>query len=130
MDRRLRRRIALSLPGLTTMVKKERALTRFRCGHCGSRLVVQTRLLDRLVACHACRQATHPVAGRLVGATAAGAPTGKAAAKSAKAGKGGAAQPRQPACANCGDTIGKLQVSRRWREETVCEVCHAKLSAE
>lgn len=109
------------------MVRTERALTRFRCGHCGSRLVVQTRLLDRLVACHACRRPTHPVAGRLAGTLAT---TARTPGKPEKAPKGAPARPKQPNCANCGDLIGKLQVTRRWREETVCEPCHAKLTSE
>ena len=39
--------------------------TRFRCGHCGNRLVMHNRHLRRLVACHGCGRATHPVAKRL-----------------------------------------------------------------
>jgi hypothetical protein len=112
------------------MVKKERALTRFRCGHCASRLVVQTRHLDRLVACHACGRATHPVAGRL--AAAAVQPAGKNAAKpTAKpvAAAAPAVAARQP-CGNCGQPIGKLQARREWGGETVCVPCHAKLAAE
>lgn len=109
------------------MVSTERAFTRFSCGHCGSRLVVQTRLLDRLVACHACRRPTHPVAGRLPGALAT---AGNTPGKPEKAPKSASARPQQSVCANCGDLIGKLQVTRRWREETVCEPCHAKLTAE
>ncbi|CAA9377342.1 MAG: hypothetical protein AVDCRST_MAG64-381, partial [uncultured Phycisphaerae bacterium] len=70
-------------PGLTTMVKTERAMTRFRCGHCATRLVVQNRHLDRLVACHACGRATHPVAQRLAGAQAGGAHPGGAPAPAA-----------------------------------------------
>jgi predicted RNA-binding Zn-ribbon protein involved in translation (DUF1610 family) len=109
------------------MVKKERALTRFQCGHCGSRLVMQNRHLDRLVACHACGRATHPIAGRLAGVAGAAAPE-------KKGGKGGSPKGRQQAaaagCANCGQAIGKLQVRRLWHDETVCQPCYTKLAAE
>lgn len=114
------------------MVKKQGALTRFRCGHCGSRLVMQSRHLDRLAACHACGRATHPLAGRL--AQAADAPgksvnetPAKPAAKTAAKARAGVVG---PACANCGDSLGKLQTRRLWHEATVCQPCYTKLAAE
>jgi hypothetical protein len=33
-------------------------------------------------------------------------------------------------CANCGDTIGKLQSPHDWRGQSVCHGCHVKLSNE
>ena len=48
------------------MLARQRTTTRFRCGHCGNRLVIQNRHLRRLVACHACGRPTHPVASRLM----------------------------------------------------------------
>lgn len=113
--------------GLTPMAKKERALTRFRCGHCRSRLVMHDRHLDRLVACPACGRTTHPVAGRLTNVeVAALAAPRKSAVKSASPGAGRAVQ----GCANCGQPIGKLQVRRLWHQETVCQPCYTKLAAE
>jgi hypothetical protein len=32
-------------------------------------------------------------------------------------------------CANCGRVIGKLETPMVWRDNVVCAVCHAKLSA-
>lgn len=47
------------------MLTQQRTTTRFRCGHCGNRLVMHDRHLRRLVACHACGRGTHPLAKRL-----------------------------------------------------------------
>jgi hypothetical protein len=93
--------------------------TRFRCSHCGNRLVMQNRDLRRLVACHACGRATHP-AGKVLAAVKAPmkAPPAKALAASSRC------------CANCGETIGKLQTPCDWRGQSVCHACHLKLTNE
>ena len=107
------------------MVKKQRALTRFRCGHCATRLIMHDRHLGRVVACHGCGRPTHPVASRLarLHQPTAVAPTpGKAKSNSTR--RGG------PACANCGESLGKLQVRRVWHDETVCQPCFTTLDAE
>jgi predicted RNA-binding Zn-ribbon protein involved in translation (DUF1610 family) len=129
------------LPGLTTMVKKERALTRFRCGHCGSRLIMHDRHLGRVVACHACGRATHPLARRLASLLPSASAAPAAAARKSRATAAAAAavpaRPKSPtgrrggpACANCGQSIGKLQARRLWRDETVCQPCFATLDVE
>jgi predicted RNA-binding Zn-ribbon protein involved in translation (DUF1610 family) len=51
-------RVTIIIPGKT--------MTRFRCAHCGNRLVMQNRHLRRLVACHACGRATHPAMKRQI----------------------------------------------------------------
>jgi hypothetical protein len=33
-------------------------------------------------------------------------------------------------CANCGDSIGKLQSPHDWRGQSVCQACHVKLTNE
>src|SRR4051812_48374672 len=82
--------------------------TRFRCEHCGSRLVMQKRHLSRIVACHACGRATHPLGKRLADSRASAVPP----------------------CANCGEVIGKLQARDLWRGHTVCRPCWNRLSLE
>jgi ribosomal protein S27E len=100
--------------------------TRFRCSHCGNRLVMQNRHLRRLVACHACGRATHPagkvlaqaVGSRAIGFAPAKVPTAKALAAPSRS------------CANCGETIGKLQLPHDWRGQAVCHACNVKLTRE
>ena len=99
------------------MLQIQRKTTRFRCGHCGSRLVMHNRHLRRLVACHACGRVTHPLAKRLAAAGESKKPASKPAAKARD-------------CTNCGQAIGKLQTPKDWRGQTVCHACHAKLSLE
>src|SRR5687768_7357804 len=97
------------------MVRQQRRLTRFQCGHCGSRLVMHDRHLRRLVACHVCGGKTHPLAKRLVAATEPKRPAAKLPAKDHD-------------CTNCGQAIGKLQTPKEWRGQTVCHGCHSKLT--
>ena len=113
------------------MANTQRALTRFRCGHCGDRLVMQTRHLGRLVACHTCGHPTHPVAGRLAGGQQQSKPPARGASRNV------ASKPARPkgrrgnrACANCGEAIGKLQLHRLWHKQRVCQPCYTRLAAE
>lgn len=111
------------------MLKTQRALTRFRCGHCGDRLVMPTRHLGRLVACHACGRATHPVARGLASAQApTAARVRKPAGKRTKLRAAPGAAARE--CANCGVAIGNLQGRGVWQEKAVCLPCHAMLAVE
>jgi hypothetical protein len=82
--------------------------TRFRCEHCGNRLVMQKRHMSRIVACHACGHATHPLAKRLADSRASASPP----------------------CANCGEVIGKLQSRQTWAGQTVCRPCWNRLTLE
>ena len=66
MPTRARTTTTITIPGKT--------MTRFRCAHCGNRLVMQNRHLRRLVACHACGRATHPAMKRRVAQPAPPAP--------------------------------------------------------
>ena len=100
--------------------------TRFRCSHCGNRLVMQNRDLRRLVACHACGRATHP-AGKVLAQAMPKSPAALVLAK-APVPKSLAAPSRS--CANCGETIGKLQSPHDWRGQPVCHACHVKLAHE
>jgi hypothetical protein len=99
------------------MLARRQRMTRFRCGHCGSRLVMLNRHLSKMVACHACGRATHP-AGKAIVRPGAIAKTPAAATPAARA------------CANCGTAIGKLQIPRDWRGQAVCHPCHGKLTTE
>jgi hypothetical protein len=100
--------------------------TRFRCSHCGNRLVMQNRHLRRLVACHACGRATHP-AGKVL---AQSVPSRQAALALVKVPKAKVLAAPARCCANCGDTIGKLQSPQDWRGQSVCHPCHVKLTIE
>lgn len=56
----------------TSITPQTKTLTRFRCVHCGNRLIMQNRHLRRLVACHACGKPTHPAMRRMPPAVAPG----------------------------------------------------------
>jgi hypothetical protein len=92
-------------------VTRRRTMIRFRCGHCRARPAMHRRHLRGLVTCHACGRTTHPAvkAGQFLSGKPAGGP---------------------PACVNCGQTIGKLQVVCQWLGQTVCHPCHTRLSFE
>jgi hypothetical protein len=77
------------------------------------------RHLRRLVACHACGRTTHPLEKTF----------GVTADRKKKPGRAKAPGKSRP-CANCGETIGKLQATKAWAGKSVCHGCHAKLAAE
>ena len=100
------------------MTKSRSGVTRFRCGHCGNRLVMNNRHLRRLVACHACGRATHPAGKTIARAASTPKPPTTAVPVAARN------------CANCGQGIGKLQSTHDWRGQVVCHPCHVKLTLE
>jgi hypothetical protein len=87
---------------------------------------MQNRHLRRLVACHACGRTTHP-AGKVL---AQSLPMPSTALVPAKLPKAKALAAPSRCCANCGDTIGKLQSPQDWRGQPVCHGCHVKLFHE
>lgn len=85
-------------------------MRKFTCGHCGGRLAVNPRNLEKLVVCPECGKATHPLAVDIL-----------AAAKPK-------AEPSARACENCGRTIGKLEKVELWDNHVVCATCYPVLS--
>src|SRR4051795_9554754 len=84
---------------------RSRGMRKFCCAHCGHRLAVPPRHLDKLVTCPECGKATHPLAVEILSATGVIAPSGAQAGKSPNAGgtAGGAAKSEAApahACAN------------------------------
>lgn len=86
-------------------------MIKFQCGHCGHRIAIARRHLGKLVGCPECGQVTHPLDEHLV--------NGRAKSRAAS-----------HCCANCGQTIGKLQKLHLWENKIVCGACQKKLAAE
>jgi hypothetical protein len=127
-------------------------MTRFRCGHCGLRLMMHDRHLRRLVVCHGCGRTTHPVAKRAAAdaGAAAGAPSIAATTRHPVHGhtpaerrpRPVAAKPRQHAhptrrrprhlgaVPTAATASAGLQVPHVWQGETVCAPCREKLARE
>jgi predicted RNA-binding Zn-ribbon protein involved in translation (DUF1610 family) len=98
-------------------------MLKFRCQHCGQRIAVPARHLGKLVTCAECGAPTHPLAEQLVQA--------KRPAPSPAPAAPAATPVHSPgACANCGQTIGRLQTSFPWQDQRVCGTCYHILSAE
>lgn len=91
-------------------------MVRFTCIHCGNRIAVNDRYMDRLAQCPECGGLTHPLAHQLVEARK------QTEAASAKA------DPQPPPCGNCGGPIGKLQTPLEWDGHQICSACHRELS--
>jgi Zn finger protein HypA/HybF involved in hydrogenase expression len=129
-------------------------MVRFQCIHCGGRIAVQKRHMNRLARCPECGSLTHPLAEHLSGegqklAAKAGSPvkpevekksTAKSRGKSKPASKVAASSepvtgnessvPTLVRCDNCGEPLGKLQRPIAWNEHRVCGPCHRALSIE
>src|SRR6476646_1240103 len=112
-------------------------MRKFCCAHCGHRLAVPPRHLDKLVTCPECGKATHPLACEILSATGVPTPASAAAQSAKSAGApGGAAGPASaeaaPAhtCANCAEPIGQLQKLNLWQNRVVCAACYRRLSRE
>lgn len=110
-------------------------MRKFCCAHCGHRLAVPPRHLDKLVTCPECGRATHPLAVEILSATGVTAPSAAQAGQSPNASgtAGGAAKAEEaPAhqCANCAQPIGKLQKLNLWQNSVVCAACYRRLSKE
>jgi DNA-directed RNA polymerase subunit RPC12/RpoP len=110
-------------------------MRKFCCAHCGHRLAVPPRHLDKLVTCPECGKSTHPLACEILSATGVAIPS--SAQGSQSAGAGGAAAPSAKAdaapaqvCANCAQPIGKLQKLNLWQNSVVCAACYRRLSKE
>ena len=77
------------------------------------------RHTGRLARCPECGGVTHPLAQHLA----------EAANPSSQAKPAGAEQTADPiTCANCGQTLGKLQKPRKWKKQPVCGPCYRVLS--
>src|SRR5438045_2074065 len=111
-------------------------MRKFCCAHCGHRLAVPPRHLDKLVTCPECGRATHPLAVEILSATgvpvpASGAQGGKSPnATGAAAGPAPAEAAPEHHCANCAQPIGKLQKLNLWQNRVVCAACYRRLSKE
>ena len=107
-------------------------ILKFKCERCGQRIAVQPRHLNKLITCPECGEATHPLAEQIVSARAQEGTSAPAARGGKKRGK--TAPETEEAggrpCANCGDTIGRLQKQHTWEDKVVCKTCHRKLSNE
>ena len=86
-------------------------MIKFQCGHCGHRIAIARRHLGKLVGCPDCGLVTHPLDEHLI----------KGRAKSPAA---------SHCCANCGQTIDRLQKLHLWENKIVCGACQKKLAAE
>lgn len=105
-------------------------MLKFRCQHCGQRIAVPARHLGKLVTCAECGRQTHPLAQEIVRAReAATATSGGGAAPTVAEAMRPPAAAVQP-CANCGQTLGRLQASHLWESQRVCGACYHVLSAE
>ena len=93
-------------------------MKKFTCGHCGGRLAVNPRHLERLVHCPECGKPTHPLAGEILSAAKAGEPAARALS----------AEPVERKCENCGRKIGRLEKLQLWENHLVCGDCQAKLA--
>jgi predicted RNA-binding Zn-ribbon protein involved in translation (DUF1610 family) len=107
--------------GIIGGFRRNAAMLKFRCQHCGQRIAVPARHLGKLVLCSECGEQTHPLAAQLV-KKAAPAAAGRAARGSQPVPAGG--------CANCGGIIGRLQSSHEWESQRVCGACYHVLSGE
>lgn len=96
-------------------------MVRFQCVHCGGRIAVQDRQLNRVARCPDCGALTHPLAQHMT----RGMGTGVGLPPTAKpAGANG------PSCDNCGQPLGKLQKPFSWRDHFVCGMCLRALKQE
>jgi DNA-directed RNA polymerase subunit RPC12/RpoP len=98
--------------------RDEVQMIKFRCGQCGQRIAVHKRQMNAVVVCPDCEAVTHPMAEQVLQRRAALAITALKAAGTSHT------------CANCSQTIGKLQKLHLWDNKVVCGGCHQKLSAE
>lgn len=105
-------------------------MVRFQCIHCGGRIAVQKRHMNRLARCPECGNVTHPFAAHLEKKPAAAeaqlAPTASKSRKSEKI----PPAVQTPLCDNCGQPLGKLQKPLTWKKHQVCAPCHHALSLE
>jgi hypothetical protein len=92
-------------------------MKKFTCGHCGGRLAVNPRHLERLVHCPECGKPTHPLAAEILSAAKVGDPAPRALS----------ADPVERKCENCARRIGRLEKLELWENHLVCKDCHAKL---
>ena len=95
-------------------------MRKFCCAHCGHRLAVPPRHLDKLVTCPECGQATHPLACEILSATGVAVPASAQGSRPPAASgtvAGSVKTEAAPAqvCANCAQPIGKLQKLNLWQ---------------
>ena len=93
-------------------------MKKFTCGHCGGRLAVNPRHLERLVHCPECGKPTHPLAAEILSAAKTGEPAERALS----------ADPVDRKCENCARKIGRLEKLQLWENHLVCGDCHKKLA--
>jgi len=111
-------------------------MRKFCCAHCGHRLAVPPRHLDKLVTCPECGQATHPLAVEILSATGVAAPGNAAQGGKSPVASGTGTGPATPEaapahyCANCTQPIGRLQKLNLWQNSVVCAACYRRLSKE
>ena len=91
-------------------------MVRFQCIHCGGKIAVPDRHMDRLARCPECGGVTHPLAHHLVSPDGSNATTKKTAPVDTG-----------PSCSNCGMSLGKLQKPFEWNGQLVCGPCHRML---
>jgi DNA-directed RNA polymerase subunit RPC12/RpoP len=110
-------------------------MRKFCCAHCGHRLAVPPRHLDKLVTCPECGKSTHPLACEILSATGVAIPSSAQGSQSPGAGGTASPSPKTEAapaqvCANCAQPIGKLQKLNLWQNSVVCAACYRRLSKE